>query len=124
MEIFDVTQTDPALLVTDNMGIQYSMEDQASLSEKVETSISILPEHLPPGPAERLCGSPPALLRSLRPARIEVPPQLSPGRAGRATAPQVPPRILAPDREWLLSLQQEHQLTAPDNGHLSGRRRQ
>ena len=33
MEIFDVTQTDPALLVTDNMGIQYSMEDQASLLE-------------------------------------------------------------------------------------------
>merc|ERR1719278_243763 len=28
MEIFDVTQTDPSLLVSDSMGIQYSMDDQ------------------------------------------------------------------------------------------------
>ena len=30
MEIFDVTQTDPSLLVSDSMGIQYSMDDQVS----------------------------------------------------------------------------------------------
>ena len=119
MEIFDVTQTDPALLVTDNMGIQYSMEDQVSVWEKEETRICNL---IPTGTAERLCGPPPPLLWSLRPARLQVSPQLSPGRAGRATAPQVPPRILAPDRKWLLRLQQEHQHTAPDNGHLPGRR--
>ena len=47
LEIFDVTQTDPALLVTDNMGIQYSMEDQASLLEKVSTSISVLIGYFP-----------------------------------------------------------------------------
>ena len=28
MEIFDVTQTDPSLLVSDSMGIHYSMDDQ------------------------------------------------------------------------------------------------
>ena len=32
MEIFDVTQTDPSLLVSDSMGIQYSMDDQVLLS--------------------------------------------------------------------------------------------
>ena len=68
MEIFDVTQTDPALLVTDNMGIQYSMEDQASLLDNVEPIIPILPEHVPPDTTERLCGPPSPLLRSLRPA--------------------------------------------------------
>ena len=32
MEIFDVTQTDPSLLVSDSMGIQYSMDDQVLLT--------------------------------------------------------------------------------------------
>jgi hypothetical protein len=35
MEIFDVTQTDPALLVTDNLGIQYSQEDQLLPNDSV-----------------------------------------------------------------------------------------
>jgi hypothetical protein len=35
MEIFDVTQTDPALLVTDNMGIQYTQEDQLLPNDSV-----------------------------------------------------------------------------------------
>lgn len=30
MEIFDVTQTDPSMLVTDSMGIQYSQDDQVA----------------------------------------------------------------------------------------------
>ena len=30
MEIIDVTQTDPSLLGSDSMGIQYSMDDQVS----------------------------------------------------------------------------------------------
>jgi len=35
MEIFDVTQTDPSLLVSDSMGIQYSMDDQVLPNDSV-----------------------------------------------------------------------------------------
>jgi len=35
MEIFDVTQTDPSLLVTDSMGVQYSQDDQVLLHDSL-----------------------------------------------------------------------------------------
>ena len=35
MEIFDVTQTDPSLLVSDSMGIHYSMDDQVEKLVKI-----------------------------------------------------------------------------------------
>ena len=67
MEIFDVTQTDPSLLVSDSMGIQYSMDDQVLLSHFSSFSIISFARCCPttPSPVCATLAAPrPPLLRS------------------------------------------------------------
>ena len=64
MEIFDVTQTDPSLLVSDSMGIQYSMDDQVSNLVKFLLIVKICFARCCRTTAYLVCATLPALPRS------------------------------------------------------------
>ena len=73
MEIFDVTQTDPSLLVSDSMGIHYSMDDQ--VEKLVKMSSFLTPTT---GATQRLHISPAPLFGPESDSRLEVSEELRP----------------------------------------------
>ena len=72
MEIFDVTQTDPSLLVSDSMGIHYSMDDQVEKLVKMSSFLT------PTGATQRLHISPAPLFGPESDSRLEVSEELRP----------------------------------------------